>query len=78
MPVNLNDLDDNSLSSVSNTELELPSDTEANLTTKKSKFKVCYHPEQGCKGASWEDRKPPTVNQALEALEELNDLLKPL
>ena len=77
MPVNLNDLDDNSLSSVSNTELELPSDAEANLTTKKSKFKVHYHPERDCKGASWEDRKPPTVNQALEALEELNDLLKP-
>ena len=77
MLVNLDDLNDNSLSSESNTKLELPSDTETNLTMKKSKFKVCFHPARGCKGASWEDQKPPTVNQALKALEELNDLLKP-
>ena len=52
MLVNLDDLNDNSLSSESNTKLELPSDTETNLTMKKSKFKVCFHPAQGCKGAS--------------------------
>ena len=80
MPANLNDLDDNSSSSGSDTdsELNLPSDTKGSPTTKRSKFKVRFRPARGCgAGTAWEDRKPPTVNQALEALAELDDLLKP-
>lgn len=69
-----NEIDDNS-SSGSDTEPKLPSD---NPTTKKLKFKVHFRPERcGGTGTTWEDRKPPTVNQALEALEELDDLIKP-
>ena len=51
-PVNLNDLDDNLSSSGSDRDsdadlLELPSDTEANTITKKSKFKDGLCPAQG-------------------------------
>ena len=62
-----NEIDDNLSSSGSDRHsdaelLELPSDSEANTTTEKSKFKDGFRPAQN--GTDWEDRKPPTIDQA--------------